>query len=200
MTEPLAVQTWDEIVDGQSGDAAARVALARLHEAPWLAHLGRPSNRDDEVVRVHGWPDALRMFSEASVDDAHSTGSSGTLNAPFWLLMRRLDRDDTLQRRTADAANHALESLMGSGYDGKIGRAVRAADAAGTLGADSFDTKLALLDYVQRFVRLLFIEIHAGDIAEPRCTYFRDQLGWFVAGLLPCGWDGEWPRGGMFTF
>lgn len=200
MTPPLKVPTWDEIANGRTGDEAARVALARLHEAQWLAHLGHPSSRDGEVVRVHGWPDALRMFSEASADDANATGSSGTLNAPFWLLMRRLDLDDTLKRRTADAANQALESLMGSGYDGKIGRAVRAADAAGTLEADSFDTKIALLDYVQRFVRILFIEIHAGDVAEPRCTYFRDQLGWFVAGLLPCGWDGEWSHGQMRVF
>lgn len=191
------VQTWNQIAAELTGDEAAAVTLSRVHEAPWLANLGHPSSRDHEVMRMAGWPGALRMFTEGIADE-HATGkgtsTTGTLNAPLWLLLRRLDLDDQLHRRTADAANHALDALMPSGYRGTIGRAVRATSAP-----DAFETKIAVGDYVHEFIRLLFIEIYAGD-AEPRCTYFRDQLGWFLAGFLPCGWEGEWPHGRMRVF
>jgi len=64
---PLTVQTWNEIVHGRIDDDAAAVALARLHDAPWLANLARPTNRDAEVARVNGWPEAFRMFTEAII-------------------------------------------------------------------------------------------------------------------------------------
>lgn len=203
MTTPLMVQTWNEITDGHNGDEAANLALMRLHDAPWLANIGRPSSRDNDAMRVDGWPQALRMFTEG-IADVHATGdgtsTTGTLNAPIWLLLRRLDLDNKLNRRTADAANHALERLMLTGYRGTISRAVRAASAAGALTADPFETKIAVGDYAHEFIRLLFIEIYAGDVAEPRCSYFRDQLGWFLAGFFPCGWEGEWPHGRMRVF
>lgn len=195
MTSPIMVPSWNDIVDGRTADDAAEIALARLREAPWLANLGQASQRDDDVLRVKAWPEALRMFTEASADDEHATGSSGILNAPFWLLLRRLDADERLNRQTADASNHALDALIG--YYSAVGEG---ACAHLPPGEDTFETEIALGDYVHRYIQLLFIEIYAGDIAEPRCSYFRDKLGWFLAGLLPCGWEGKWPQGRLRVF
>jgi hypothetical protein len=45
---------------------------------------------------------------------------------------------------------------------------------------------------------MLLVEIVASPEAE--CTYFREQLSWFHAGHLPCGWDGDWPSGRMRVY
>lgn len=192
------VQTWNEIMGGRTGDDAASSALARLREAPWLANVGEPSSRDGNAARVHGWDDALAAFKGGGLneDGSHKTyDGSGTLYAPLWLLLGRIDSDDELNRRTATAANHALDALLG--YYSAVGDGVCAHMAP---DADTFDIEITVGDYVHRFIQLLFIEIYAGDVAEPRCTYFRDQLGWFLAGFLPCGWEGEWPHGRMRVF
>lgn len=195
---PTTVATWKEIVGDRTGDAAATVALARLHETSWLAHLGAPSNLDDLVVRVASFDRAMAIFKEGGLneDGSHKTyNGNGTLYAPLWLLLRRLDADDALNRQTAAAANHALDALFG--YYTAVGDG---ASRHVEPGVDTFETEIAVGDYVHEFIRLLFIEIYAGDIAESRCTYFRDQLGWFLAGFLPCGWEGEWPQGRMRVF
>lgn len=203
--------TWNEIANGRTGDEAAAVTLAHLHDAHWLASIGRPSARDGEVARVSSWTEAFRMFTEAIIRSEyrpnHGTKPSGTLNAPSWLLLARLDADDELHRKTVDAADHAI---FGSLPD----RHYAAAKAIGTtipvdawpdasILEDSGAPLYAIMtigDYIHEYIRLLFIEIYAGDVAEPHCTYFRDQLGWFLAGFLPCGWEGEWPRGRMRVF
>ncbi len=206
---PVSVPDWSKIAAGRSGDEAASVALARLDDARWLANLGRPSNRDDKAVRVIGWREAFRMFTEGT-SDAHATGkgtsTTGTLNAPIWLLLRRLDANDDLHRKTVDAANHALDVLTDRHYEAAKAIAAQIpADAwpDASILEDSGAPLYAMMtvgDYIHEYIRLLFIEIHAGDVAEPRCTYFRDQLGWFLAGFLPCGWEGEWPHGRMRVF
>jgi hypothetical protein len=222
MTKPTAVQTLNEIIAGRTGDEAGSVALSRLLAASWFANLGKQSDRDHEVERVTTWPDALRIFpaDPDAVDGrtllaldpaigshyASSKGvnTNGTLNAPFWLLLQRLDLSDELNRKTATAAKHALDAFSWPAVKPALDRhhlwpgdsyARRFAEE------DSFlDTSIAMSDYVIEFVRLLFIEIYAGDIAAPQCTYFRDQLGWFLAGFFPCGWEGEWPHGRMRVF
>jgi hypothetical protein len=195
---PPTIQTWNQIVGGAVADAAASVALSHLRQAPWLANLGAPSICDTSVSRVADWNAALLAFGEGGLnhDGSHKTyNRNGTLYAPLWLLLGRIDADEMLNRRTAAAANHALDALIG--YYSAVGDgACRHLDPT----VDSFDTEILLGDYVHEYIRMLFIEIYAGDIAELHCTYFRDQLGWFLAGFLPCGWDGAWPAGKMKVF
>ncbi|KAB2896280.1 MAG: hypothetical protein F9K40_14780 [Kofleriaceae bacterium] len=221
MTTPLLnVPTWSAIVNGQAEDDAAAIALARLRETPWLANVGRASSRDNDVVRVNQWREAFAMFTpgvdartllafapqSGVTGDRTGTSTNGTLNAPFWLLMERIDRDAVLYKRTADAANNALDVLPDSHY-------AAAQDIAPAIPSDVWpDAKeleesgpaiyamTTIGDYLHEYIRLLFIETYAGDVDEPRCTYFRDQLGWFMAGLLPCGWEGDWPRGRLRVF
>jgi len=68
-----------------------------------------------------------------------------------------------------------------------------------TAGLSLLD-EIGLGDYVTEFVRFLYLEVYVGDTLPKPCTYFRDQLPWFVAGFLPCGWSGEWPDGQMRVF
>ena len=210
MTNALQIPTWSEIVGGRDGDAAADTAVARLVDAPWLARLGAPTNRDGEIVRVRDWKEAFRMFADG-VPDEHATGvgtsTSGTLNAPLWLLLRRLDRDEALHRKTAEVANKAIHTTLSD-------RHYAAAKAVSlSVPADVWPNPAELEeagpeiygmqtigDYLHEYVRLLLIEIYAGDAAEPHCTYFRDQLAWLLAGLLPCGWDGLWPTGRLKVY
>lgn len=207
---PVTVETWKDVAADHTGDEAARVVLARLQDASWLANLGRPSSRDRDVVRVDGWREAFRMHTEAIVRSEyqpdHGTKPSGTLNAPFWLLLRRLDLDETLHRKTADVANRALSELPDRHYAAAKAIGPSIPEEAWPDAAELEDAGAPLYamstigDYIHEYIRLLCIEIYAGDVAEPRCTYFRDQLGWFLAGFLPCGWEGAWPDGRMRVF
>lgn len=197
MTEPLAIPTWNEIVGDLTGDAAVDCVASRLRSTKWLASVGKPSLRDGEVVRVHDWPAALRMFTEGK-SRAHmpreGTGTSGTLNAPFWLLLTRLDEDAALDRCTANAATRVLDSLPGDHYAAVAPISERLCELLGHPG-DPFHAEATIGDYIHEYIRMLVIEIYAGDTTAPRCSYFRDLLGWFLSGLLPCGWEGEWPAG-----
>ncbi len=176
----IQVTTWAELSGGTSGHDAENVALARLREAEWFKHLGEPTTRDRDVDRVGGWSDALTMFSGGG-----NTRRTGTLTVPKLLLIERLDADDMLNRVTVDAANRALDAI----------------DATPHIPASlAFEDSLSVSDYITEYIRLLSIEIYAGDVGASRCSYFRDQLPWFLAGLLPCGWNGEWPVGRMRVY
>ena len=210
MTSVLTISSWSEIVDGRDGDDAAEIAIARLAQTPWLARLGTPSNRDGDVVRVRDWKEAFRMFAEG-IPDEHATGvgtsRSGTLNAPIWLLLGRLDRDEALHRKTADVANKAIfKTLPDRHYAAAkaISRSIPVDVWPNPAELEEAGPVIYAMqtigDYLHEYIRLLLIEVYAGDVAEPRCTYFRDQLGWLLAGLLPCGWDGKWPQGRMQVF
>ena len=204
-----SVQTWREIVADRTGDEGAAIAQARLLDGRWLPNLGSASSRDSEASRVSTWPEAFRMFAEG-ISDVHATGkgtsTSGTLNAPLWLLLRRLDLDETLHRKTADVANRALSELPDRHYAAAKAIGPSILEEAWPDAAELEDAGAPLYammtigDYIHGYIRLLFIEIYAGDVAEPRCTYFRDQLGWFLAGFLPCGWEGAWPDGKLRVF
>jgi len=218
----VRVPTWQDLAAGLGPDEAANRALQLLRDAVWLTNVGRASSRDGDVSRAGDWNAALAMFARSAAIDERTllaflpaagvTGqhsgysSNGTLNAPFWLLLERIDRAPALYRQTAHAANGALDTL-GDGHYGA------ATDVASRIPVTAWTNPDPLLqedpplhamttlgDYMHEYIRLLFIEIYAGDVDEPRCTYFRDQLGWFAAGFLPCGWDGTWPVGRLRVF
>lgn len=67
MTELIHVSRWDSIVGAAAPDEAARIGREQLRACPWLEHLGAATDRDDEVERVNGWPEALRIFTQANL-------------------------------------------------------------------------------------------------------------------------------------
>lgn len=172
----IPVMTWQEIVRDRPSDSAFELALDRLAAARWFSRVGEPSDRDATVERVSSWPEALSMFLAAD---------GGTLEAPAAHVVRLLERHPRLQEPTAHAAGDALGLVR----------------VAPHIPLDfPLAISVALDDYVTEFIRLLSIEIYVGDLGRRRCTYFRDQLPWFAAGFLPCGWSGEWPVGRMRVF
>lgn len=175
-------RAWIEIVNGASGGAAAHAATSALVEADgrWLTSVGQPTARDAGVVRVTAWADAVSVFhGEASVNP------NGTLDAPMELIITAADEHPDRYDVANAAAHAALDALnFSSSIPEELG----------------MDDNVALGDYFTEFVRFLFLEIYLGDRMTQPCTYFRDQLGWFVAGFFPCGWEGEWPHGRMRVF
>ncbi len=187
------VPTWMELVEQASGVDAATAARAHLVRVPWLRCVGRASDRDAGVVRVADWADAFRMFDAAVVDlvdRTRGTSPTGTLNAALWPLLSLSDRFPELYEAPTTSAHRALDEMRG--YVSAVGAAVAERMPP---GVDSTDHELALSDYVTDYVRFLHLEIFLGERLERPSTYFRYQLGWWVAGFLPCGWDGPWPNG-----
>ncbi len=194
----LHVPTWAELVDQPTGADAAAAVLPHLLRVPWLRNVGRASSRDGSVVRVADWADAFRMFDEAVVDRdnrTRGTSSTGTLNAALWPLLALADSFPMLYEAPSTAAHQALDAMRG--YVSAIGAAVAERMPP---GVESVDHELALSDYVTDYVRFLHLEIFLGERLEQPSTYFRDQLGWWVAGFLPCGWDGSWPGGKICVY
>jgi hypothetical protein len=172
----IPVMTWQEIVRDRPSDLAFELALERLVAARWFSQVSEPSDRDAKVERVSAWPEALGMFLATD---------GGLLAAPAAHLVRLLERHPRLQEASADAASDALDLVR----------------VAPHIPLDfPLTISVALDDYVTEFIRLLVIEIYVGDLGRRRCTYFRDQLPWFAAGFLPCGWSGEWLVGRMRVF
>lgn len=191
----LHVPRWADVAGGAEPQVAATRAGELLLTAPWLAHVGTPSDRDGEVARVTAWRDALAMFSGGlDVDDlAFSTNAGGTLNAPMIALLTAADSHPRLYAEPNRAAHAVLDAM--TGYVTAVRRAARASGSP-----DDLDTMVLLGDYVTEYVRMLFLEMYFGDDLATPSTYFRDQLGWFAGGFLPCGWDGDWPIGRMRVF
>ena len=187
-------------------DGAANHAASQLRVAPWFASVGAASDLDAAVVRVATWHDAFRMFRDGVSREfwpRTGTATTGTLNAPNVLLTERIDREAALFESVTRKADAAVAALPRRHY-------AAAKDVGALVPRDAWPQRagfdesgpgisgmVTLGDYAHEYLKLLFREIYAGDLTEPRCTYFRDQLGWFCAGLLPCGWDGDWPDGRM---
>lgn len=168
------VPDWREII-GTTTDAGRRAASA-LRDARWLAQVMKASERDREVVRARSWSDAVASLNRTDQVD-------GVFEPPARHILAILDAEPSQEAAmAADAAARAL--LSGLNYHHAIPAALAVPDL------------VAVADALAGFVRFLFLEIYAARLApDCPCTYFRDQLGWFVAGFLPCGWEGEWPDG-----
>jgi hypothetical protein len=170
------VPDWREII-GTSADAG-RLATAALRDARWLSQVMKAADRDHEVGRAPSWGDAVASLNRTDQVD-------GVFDPPARQILTILDAEPS--QETATAADAAAR------------RALTTLDWHPAIPAHLTVPELvAVSDAITGFVRFLFLEIYAARLATDRpCTYFRDQLGWFLAGFLPCGWDGEWPTGRM---
>jgi hypothetical protein len=172
-------RTWRDIANGSGGDRAADLASKALREGRWLTSVGEPSSLDHLVERVARWSDAVGRPDPDVYTD-------GTLDAASLPLLAFVDDHPELYSTPNTRAHATLDAV-------DFTSAIPA--------ASNIDDNVFLGDYFTSYVRFLFLEIYVGDVATPApCTYFRDQLGWFVDGFLPCGWAGEWPHGRMRVF
>jgi hypothetical protein len=68
-----------------------------------------------------------------------------------------------------------------------------------SVGVPEYRTRAeSMHEYLYEFVSWLLGEIIASD--KIASTYFRQQLAWYHAGHLPCGWEGAWPEGQMRVY
>lgn len=168
------VPNWSEII-GAGADAPSRAASA-LRSARWFAQVMHASEQDRDVVRVPSWSAASEFLNRGDQ-------TSGVLKAPAALVLAVLDVEPS-QQAAASGDTAARNVLAGLDYHPSIPTALTVPEV------------IAVTDAITGFVRFLFLEIFAAPLGS-RCTYFRDQLPWFLAGYLPCGWEGEWPSGRM---
>jgi hypothetical protein len=181
------MKAWNKLLDPDGrrfkpdfGPHTTQLVLAvhALQDAQWYQHLGEPTAMDERVVRVAGWPAALAMLDEH--DDRYVR--CGDLRGP-WDEMHRCD--------TRHPDRHAW--WIG------VRKLIEAEDIKSPhTEAATSDQNILLTDYFFDFINLLMMEIVFADVTE--CTYFREQLQWFHAGHLPCGWDGDWPLGKMRVY
>lgn len=173
----IHIEPWPSVIPSQPTPAAL---LAALENARWLASVGRPSDADHAVTREHSWASAA-----AALDSPDST--SGTLDAPSYEILRQLDAEESQQTaELADAAARAAVSALTLSQYIPAGLPL--------------DIDVTIGDYLTSYVRFLHLEVFAASRLGATCTFFRSQLPWFVAGLLPCGWVGDWPAGHLRVF
>lgn len=173
----IHIEPWPSVLPAQPTPADL---LAILTRARWLASVGHPSDADHAVTREHSWQAAA-----AALDAPEST--SGTLDAPSYEILQCLDAEESQQ--TAQLADSAARD------------AVAALTLSQHIPAGlPLDVDVTIGDALTAYVRFLHLEVFAAARLGATCTYFRGQLPWFVAGLLPCGWAGEWPAGRLRVF
>jgi hypothetical protein len=152
-------------------------AVSALRAAAWFESVGQPIPKDCAALQVESWDDVYPIFDEDS--ERYTVG--GHLLA---VVERYEDFLDT----------HGQEEAWWQ----------RAVDfALGTIPIplpknQPQDRRELLFDYCQLYIPKLLGEIIVGEAI--RCTYFREQLQWFYAGHLPCGWEGDWPEGRMRVY
>jgi hypothetical protein len=154
-----------------SGEIAS--AIAALQDAPWFERAGKPVPDDIDAIQVASWNDVLRIF-----DDHPRYSVKGHLEAPE---LEVIDALDLHPERIA---------WMSEGYD--IARDTVRAIRWIPRSLPMLDS-VNLGDHVHLYFRYLISEIVVQDVTT--CTYFREQLAWWYAGHVPCGWEGEWPVG-----
>lgn len=156
---------------------AVASAFAVLDKMEWLQHVGAPVNSRTVAV-VRSWDEALTIFG---TDRRYN--ANGVLEAPCErveaVFERFPERESWWQKAREDVKPYtALYSWIPD-----------------SLPQERQDL---MFENLYEFVSMLLAEIIASPDAE--CTYFREQLSWFHAGHLPCGWDGDWPTGRMRVF
>jgi hypothetical protein len=173
-------------VDEEYGPQSQTVAsaLSVLDKTEWLQHVGEPwLERVGEpmttgVTVVRSWEEALTIFGKDRRYNAN-----GILEMPCervdGVLARFPEREAWWQKAREEAKKYtALYSWI----------------------PDSLteEHQELLFENLYEFVSMLLAEIIASP--EAGCAYFREQLAWFHAGHLPCGWDGDWPNGLMRVY
>jgi hypothetical protein len=152
-------------------------AIIALQDAPWYANVGTPSPLDDRVVRAWSWDEAWTIldnppgYFRGVLDRPSALVSNARKASPTYYEWWRAARD--LFRRAVD-----VEDPLSEGW--------------------SLERQAEASDYLTFTFDCLLDEIIVTD--ELVCTYFREQLQWFAAGYLPCGWEGDWPVGKMRVF
>lgn len=178
------LNTWRELLPDSAPSQASARAHSLLLDARWFASLGLPTDRDGDVERVNGWSEATAIFRKGA-----GTGPIGTLDAPAYHLLRVLDAEPS--QAMAKAGDRAARDAVALGQVSFVE----------FIPAElPFVQNIAVGDYLTEYVRFLFLEIHGGDVGPTRCTYFREQLPWFLAGFFPCGWVGDWPTGRLRVY
>jgi hypothetical protein len=131
-----------------------------------------------DVHHVTSWEEACEIF-----DDPNARYSAG---GHLLVIVERyelfLDEHPELESWWRAALDVAVEQVASRWPPSDLPRARRE----------------QLFDYCQTYVPKLLGEIVVGSLID--CTYFREQLQWFHAGHLPCGWEGDWPSGRMRVF
>jgi hypothetical protein len=180
----LLSKHWSNVTDeyGPHTQAVAS-ALMALDKTKWLGQVGLPwqqrvVDRPDDVTIVRSWEVALTIFGEDLRYNAN-----GVLEAPCARVDAVLERYPERKAWWQKAREEAKRYTVLRGW------------APQTLTREQRDL---IFEYLFEFVSMLLAEIIASPEAES--TYFREQLCWFHAGHLPCGWDGDWPMGKMRVF
>ena len=173
-------------------------AFAALRETKWLAHAGAPLD-SESVSTAKSWGDFVVMFREGREDSKSQYGPNGHLVEPVEQIKymfvevktHKPEQYETWQKARRDATDFA-------GYSGYLPDWM-----ATTPVDDQRNLEEAMNEYLYEFVSWLLAEI----ILQPAqsspvrpLTYFREQLEWFHAGHVPCGWSGDWPLGLMRVF
>jgi len=160
-------------------------ALMALRDIRWLQRVGEPwlePGLEIEplggVTVVKSWDASLTIFN-----DFPRYNINGVLQAPCDRIDPIFVRLPERQTWWEKAREEAKRYTMLTGWAPK--------------SLDQEHREL-LFENLWEYVSMLLAEIIASPEAE--CTYFREQLTWFHAGHLPCGWDGDWPNGRMRVF
>lgn len=164
----LLSRRFDSVTDqfGPHSQAVA-AAVTVMSELEWFAQLGQPLARSDVQVA-----ESLRSAVELLSDNRYN--AAGILEAPC------IGIDDAI---ASDPNCKAWWQLA------------RADASENVWPVDVSDTSPELTEYVSEYVEEYISMLLAEIVVGASTTYFREQLSWFHAGRLPCGWAGDWPRG-----
>jgi len=150
-------------------------AIVALQDAPWFERVGLPIQEPDGIVRASSWDEALSILR---VVEGGPYTAFGHLRAATNAVLAAADRAPERREWISRAYKLARETVNAHTF-------VPGAVPAG-LSSD-------LGDHVHKYQQYLLTEIAVQDLTP--CTFFREQLAWYVAGHFPCGWVGEWPEG-----
>jgi hypothetical protein len=148
-------------------------AIVALQDAAWFEHAGAPLPAQSGAVAASSWAAVLAIFD----DDPHYS-SLGHLSAPELAVNVSIDEHNDRVPWIARAYDLARDTVSVAAL---LPQVLPVPD------------KILLGDHVHMYFRYLLIEIGTQDVNP--CTYFREQLAWWHAGHVPCGWSGEWPLG-----
>jgi hypothetical protein len=181
------VKTWQELLgartfrEQQYGPHTNEIGsmIVALQGAPWYTNIGRPSDLDGRVTRMASLSEAWSIL-----EDRERYTVEGVLVAPS---------DHLYELRDA----HPAEAQWWKAARSSLIAAVEH-ESPPVPGEASGDVEALAMDYASLTLDLILAEIVLSE--HTRCTYFREQLQWLVAGYFPCGWDGDWPVGRMRVY
>jgi hypothetical protein len=146
-------------------------AIVALQDATWFAHVGESLPLG--VATVTSWDEALAIF-----EDYPRYSSKGHMSAAELAVIEALDANPDRIPWVGDAYDMARDTVDVSAFVPK---------------SLPLEARIDIADHVHWYFRCVISEIIVQDATT--CVFFREQLAWWHAGHVPCGWEGEWPEG-----